>query len=288
MDGESTDNTRSVAKQYGATVIPNTNILAEPGVNLGMEKAHGDLCMIIAVDNIYKNVDAIEKIAQVFTDPSIYAAFPKHDTDPADNLFSKYINTFTDPFNHFVYGYAANARTFHKVYKTLEHNDIYDVYDFTSNEIRPMLAFAQGFTIRSEFRRKQSDAFDDVSPVLDLVQQEKKIAYVHSVPLYHYTVQNIHHFIRKQRWTTQNALDNTHYGIAHRKTTLTSGQKQRMLLWPLYAFSFIIPLCRGIIGYIIDKEPMWLFHPVMCWISAYASLTQVIVYNMTKSRITRQ
>ena len=39
-------------------------------------------------------------------------------------------------------------RTFHHIYKTLESNSVYDLYDYLSNKTRPMIAFAQGFTIR--------------------------------------------------------------------------------------------------------------------------------------------
>ncbi|KXK09378.1 MAG: hypothetical protein UZ22_OP11002001060 [Microgenomates bacterium OLB23] len=110
----------------------------------------------------------------VFQDPKIYAAFPKHQSRSNYTLYSKYINTLTDPFNHFVYGPAANARTFYKIYKTIEHNESYDVYDFKSSEIKPILAFAQGFTIRRGYSRSLNHLMDDIVPVLKLIQQDKK------------------------------------------------------------------------------------------------------------------
>lgn len=289
VDGQSTDNTLHIAQEFNAKIINNPDLLAEPAVNLGMLKAQGELSMIIAVDNIYKDPRAIEKIAACFDDKEMYAAFPKHDSDETDNVFSHYINTFTDPFNHFVYGDAANARTFKKMYKTITHTDIYDVYDYKSSETKPMIAFAQGFTIRRGYMRPQADAFDDCKPILDLIAEGKKIAYVHSVSLFHHTIRDLDHFMRKQRWATQNALQNLHYGIAYRQETLSAVQKFKKKIWPLYAFSIIAPAIRGLFGFIIDRELMWLLHPFMCFLSAYASLTQVIMYNSKKhSTISRQ
>ena len=187
LDGGSTDKTKVIAKKYGAKIIHNKAVLAEPGVNLGMENAKGDLMMILAVDNIYNDKHALEKIVGVFEDPTILAAFPKHDSDKTDNLFTKYHNTFTDPFNHFVYGYSANARTFNRVYKTVTSNNVYDVYDYNSNPMPPMIAFAQGFTVRGSYRRSKQDAFDDISPIIKMITQKKKIAYIHGVSLMHHT-----------------------------------------------------------------------------------------------------
>lgn len=282
LDGGSTDDTVKIAQAHHAKIYHNPDRLAEPGVNLGMTLAKGDLFIVLAVDNFLKEPNALENITKAFEDKSVYAAFPKHDSDSTDNIFSRYINTFTDPFNHFVYGYAANARTFYRVYKTIVHTDLYDIYDYSSNSVTPMIAFAQGFTIRSDYRRKKEDAFDDLKPILSLLTDEKKIAYVHSVSVYHHTIRNFDHFFRKQRWATRNSLENQRYGIAYRISELSKGQKFRIGIWPLYALSVIAPLIMGIYSYIRDREPLWLFHPIICFLSAFASLTEVFIYTINK------
>ncbi len=289
LDGGSKDKTIQIAKKYGAKVFHNKDIMAEPGVNVGMEKAKGDLMMILAVDNIYEDKRAFEKIVSVFEDPTIFAAFPKHDSNASDNLFTTYHNTFTDPFNHFVYGDSANGRTFHRVYKTIASNNIYDVYDFNSNPMPPMIAFAQGITVRGSYRRSKQDAFDDISPIIKLIKSKKKIAYVHSVSLMHHTTRDIHHFIRKQRWATHNALSKINYGISYRTNYIPQKNQLRMKLWPVYAFSIIGPLITSITGAIRDRNLIWLFHPVAALVSAFASTIEFLVYTIKKqSRISRQ
>ncbi len=285
IDGGSSDKTLEIAKTFKVKIVNNPERLAEPAITIGMSIAKGDLMMILAVDNFLNNKKSLKIFANVFEDKDIYAAFPKHASTKNDTLYTKYTNTFTDPYNHFVYGYAANSRTFHKIYKTLDHTDTYDVYDYSSNDTRPMIALAQGFAVRQGFRRKKEDQFDDINPILDLVDKKKKLAYVYSVPLYHRTVHSMDHFIRKQRWATRNALERKKYGIASRTNRLSGSQKMKMKLWPFYAFSFFIPLTVGIYGAVTDREKIWLFHPFICFLSAYASILEIIVYNTTSKEI---
>ncbi|MBA3723313.1 MAG: glycosyltransferase family 2 protein [Candidatus Levybacteria bacterium] len=289
LDGGSTDNTLSIAKKYNVKIHYNAKRLAEPAITLGMSVASGDLMIVLAVDNFLYDNKSLQKIAEVFEDKNIYAAFPKHESKNSDTIYTKYINTFTDPYNHFVYGYAANARTFHRVYDTLEHNNLYDIYDYGSHDVRPMMALAQGFTVRKGFKRKKSDAMDDIRPILDLLDQKKKIAYVHSVPLYHHTIHSLDHFIRKQRWATRNAIENQKYGIVLRANQLSEGQKLRIKLWPFYALTLLAPIIVSLWGLVKDKQTIWLMHPVLCFLSAYASVIEIVIYNTTsKAIVSRQ
>lgn len=289
LDGGSSDSTVQIAKRYNVKVYNNEKRLAEPAITLGMSVATGDLMMVLAVDNFLYDKKSFKKIVKAFEDPNIYAAFPKHESKPMDTIYTKYINTFTDPYNHFVYGYAANARTFHRVYKILEHNNIYDIYDYSTHEVRPMLAFAQGFTIRKGFKRKKRDAMDDIRPILDLIDQKKKIAYIHSVSLFHHTIHSFDHFMRKQRWATRNAIENKKYGIVLRVNQLSEGQKLRVKLWPIYALTIVFPFFVSIYGLIRDKNALWLMHPVLCFLSAYASIIEILVYNTSnKAIVSRQ
>ncbi len=289
IDGGSADATCKVALQNNCIVIPNPEVLAEPGVNIGMQKAKGQLMIVLATDNIFEDVHAFEKISKTFENPDVFAAFPKQDYKKSYNIFTKYHNTFTDPFNHFIHGYASNTRTFNRVYKTITSTPLYDIYDFHENPIIPMISLSQGFTIRSGYLREKSDQYDDNMPVIQLIRENKKLAYIHDLSVFHPTINNMYHFLRKQRWATRNALEKKNYGIAHRTSTLSRGQRIRMYLWPLYAFSLILPLLVGLYGLMRDKEPLWLFHPIDCWLSAYASLTELIAFQFQKTQqISRQ
>ena len=275
-DGLSTDQTLSIAKKYKTRIVINKKILADPGVSLGFQEAKGDILIVIAIDNIFKETTAIETIVKVFSDKKIYAAFPKHESTKEDTLFTKYINIFTDPFNHFIYGYAANARTFNKVFKTLKYNELYDLYDFKSTEIKPILALAQGFSIRKDFINKKRNEMDDIEPIINLINEGKQIAYIHSVSLYHHTIRNVWHFIKKQRWATKNALMGKEFGINSRTNTLTPKQKIRTCLFLPYSLSIIFPCINSLLHLIKDRESTWLFHPFITFISGVSILYEYV------------
>jgi glycosyltransferase involved in cell wall biosynthesis len=277
-DGGSKDKTLQIARRMGARIIKNPHVLADPGVNLGIKSAKGEILMVLACDNIYTDKNALKKMIEVFKDKKITAAFPMHYSSKKDSVFTKYINTFTDPFNHFVYGYAANGRTFNKIYKTLNSNKIYDLYNYSSSKDKPLIAVAQGFTVRKGFTRNRNSKFDDILPVIELINKKNKIAFVYSVKLYHHTVRNLGHFAKKQVWATVNALQRKKYGIAHRMEYLSDSQKFRIKIWPFYALSFVLPLIRGMYHLVKDSEPLWIFHPFLCMISAVSSIWGAIIY----------
>jgi len=278
-DGGSTDKTIQIARKFSAVVVKNPHVQAQPGVYVGMKKAKGKYHMVLAGDNIFKNADAIEKIMKVFEDKKIYAAFPKHGSSHDDSLFTKYINVFTDPFNHFVYGDASNTRTFHKIYKTRKHTKLFDIYDYTSSPIKPVLGLTQGFTVRADFVKKWKEIYDDFAPIYTLIKEKKELAYVYPVILYHHTIQDLEHFFRKQRWAAKNALLKNDYGITIRRNILTKNQKIKFYLFPFYAFSIIIPIVRCLYGFFTDREKMWFFHPIICFISATAIVYEFIMIN---------
>lgn len=287
-DGGSKDKTREIAEKYKAQIVNNPDRLAEPGIFHGMNVANSDLIMVLAVDNIFEDTYALEKMVSVFDNKDIFAAFPKHASSRDDNLFTKYVNTFTDPFNHFIYGLASNARTFNHVYKTITHNTTYDIYDYSSSNIFPMIAIAQGFTVRRQFVNSRKEKMDDLVSVMQLIKDGRKIAYVHNVLLFHHTIRNMNHFIRKQQWATKNALENKNYGIALRKGLLTNWQKYKIKYYPIYSFSLILPVMYSIINFLRWREPLWLFHPIINIICALAISKQIIIMRLgNKSAISR-
>lgn len=278
VDGGSSDETLAIAKKHHVRIVHNPKKLAEPGVALGFEEARSELIMILAVDNIFKDSFALEKIAGIFKDSSITAAFPKHDTAPEDSLYSRYFNTFTDPYTHFVYGAASNARTFSSLYKTIIHTDIYDVYDYKSAKSYPLIALAQGFTIRKNAITKRiDDRFDDVLTVYSLIEHGKRIAYVYGVSLYHYTVADFSDFVKKQKRAVENALVRGNSGISQRDKYLTGWQKMKRYLYFPYALTIVLPLLVSVIQAIRTGERVWLWHWYMSFISAIILLFTIAV-----------
>lgn len=277
IDGGSTDDTRQIAKKNGATIFHNPHKLTEPAVALGFELARGELVMVLAADNFFPDPSALIKMIGVFNDKKIIAAFPKHDTGPGDNIYSRYVNTFTDPYTHFVYQDAANARTFHRLYKTVVHNELFDIYDYKTNKKRPIIALAQGFTIRKKLLPTRTEISDDVLSVYRMIDEGKQMAYVHGISLWHYTIADTAQFISKTKRAVENALLRRDSGITQRNRYLTQAQKLRMCLYLPYAFTIVLPLLQSIIGAIRFREPAWLAHWYVTIFSAVIIVEHAIV-----------
>jgi glycosyltransferase involved in cell wall biosynthesis len=277
-DGGSSDSTLDIARKNGARVVRNPKKMAEPGVRIGMKKAKGELLIVMAIDNFFYDKDAFKKIAEVFKDERIVAAFPKQDSLKKDNLYTKYRNTFSDPVSHYIYGYATNGRTFSKYYDIKYKGNSYKVYDYKSRRIYPLIAFAQGFIIRKGYV-KSSFTYDDIRPVFDLIDHSKDIAYIHGVSLYHHTYKGMFDFMKKIRWPTRNFLEKKNMGINTRSGLLPTYAKIKMFLWPLYSISIVFPAIRALWGIIDEKENMWLFHPAICFVSGIASIVEFISFS---------
>ncbi len=269
IDGGSTDDTIAIAKKHHATIVHNPKKLAEPGVALGFEKAKGEFIMILATDNIFVEANAFEKILSVFSNSDISSVFPKHDSEKADTIFSRYVNTFTDPFTHFVYQNAANARTFYKIYPMILHTDLYDLYDYKKGNSYPLIALAQGFTIRKkDMPKRYEEKHDDVLTVYSLIDQGKTIAYAHGISMYHYTIGGFSDFVRKTKRAVENAMVRANSGISKRNHYLTPRQQIMQYLFFPYSFSIIAPLTVSLYNVLISGNSVWLFHTPISWISA--------------------
>jgi glycosyltransferase involved in cell wall biosynthesis len=273
IDGGSTDGTIELAKTNGARVIHNALKLAEPGVALGIAYSKAPIVMIFAADLIFRDNDALKTMLAVFGNKSVAAAFALPDTGPGDTIYSKYINTFTDPFTHFVYGNYANPRSYSSVYKTIEHNSIYDIYDFVGSNTMPVLAFAHSFTVRKSCLPQRNESSDDILVIYDLIKKHNLIAFVHAVTLYHYTIHSTAQFIRKEERAVENAFLRGDSGIMKRTNYLTFGQKARMYLFFPYALTIVFPLIRSLVNAVRYREPTWLAH---WYLSFFAAL--VILY----------
>ena len=175
-------------------------------------------------------------------------AFPHLENKKEDSWLTKYVNKFTDPFNHFVYGYANNPLTFEKIYKIIEKGDSWEVFDFSLMN-HPILAFDQGLMLRKKgFQRNKDTWYCDILPILDLIREKKKFAYVSVASNYHSTLnKGLKQFIKKHQWGIDYNLSpkktfgifKKSFGLKARENYMSLNRKIRMFLYPFYGISFI-------------------------------------------------
>jgi hypothetical protein len=214
-------------------------------------------------------------ISPFFENSQIAVTYPMHVSDKKDYWISEYINTFTDPVNHFIFGNASNTRTFSRVYRTEYSSSEYVIYRFDARNY-PMLALAQGTTIRKKYFNKIDSTGDDLYPIIKLIEKGYQFAYVPKAQIIHHTVNNINQFIKKQKWAVDNFLEGRQYGINNRSGFQNSGRKLRLKLWPLYAGSIILPVFISTLGLVSERKKAWIYHPILTYIILSICITEFI------------
>lgn len=260
VDGLSEDGTQEYAKSAGCIVVDNPRRLAEPGHLLGYAAASGDVLVIIAADNILHTPDFIARIVEPFADPNVDAAVPRVVSTSQDNLTTRYINEFTDPFNHFLYGSAASPSTFDRAYRRKRATPSYVVYDFDSP---PLIAIAQGTTVRAGAPRRAGWEEDDILPIVDILSAHRDIAYVPGALIEHHTVAGLRNFVHKFGPRIAKRLEDRDQPLWQRATSWTPARKLRAYLWPFYSISIVGPLVVACAGAIRDRRAIWFYHPVI-------------------------
>ena len=260
-DGGSTDDTRTIATDAGARVVENPFRETEPGVAVGIKEARGELVTVIAADNWMRGGDFIERMLEPFEDPEVMAAFPRVVSTSVDSLPNRYVNAYTDPFTHFVYGSAGaafdvmlahSARVEGRHYVTLK----------TSVKGHPLLALAQGATVRRRVFQRAPDRADDVMAVVDILKSGGRLALVPDAELEHHHVAGLRSFYRKYRYRVGVALQ-PRQGYLRRRSSLSLRRRLRAWLWLPYSATLIPPLIHGVFMSVRRRDPVLLYHPVL-------------------------
>ncbi|HMF29758.1 MAG TPA: glycosyltransferase [Candidatus Cybelea sp.] len=259
-DGGSTDQTIAIAQAFGARVFHNPIRRAEPGAGMLLEKATGDVAMWLAADNAFSGETFLEKMAAPFADPAIVGAFPRLISTAQDGGTARYFNAFSDPFNHFLYGGATSPASYHRTYHIKRRTADYVVYDFAAGP-RPLVALAQGFTMRLPYRKPAGTDEDDVTPVEMLLAQGAEIAYVESAALEHHTVRDIGDALRKFGPRFRARLTDSQQPVWGRLRSTARTQRLRAYVWPFYSVSFVLPAFAALGGLARDRRLEWLYHP---------------------------
>jgi glycosyltransferase involved in cell wall biosynthesis len=269
-DQASEDDTRERAAKYGARITHNPAQRAIHSMPKAFEQVTGQIIAVMAGDNRVRP-EYCMRMAEAFSDQRVAYAFPYVTCNNPDYALAvRYINRFTDPFNHFIYWDASNPRDFRLAYEPVVRADGYSLYDFSDAQT-PLLAIAQGAAVRGPFRMPEGYA-DDVGLVFELIRQRKLVACVEAPLCDHYTATSLGDVLTKfQRTIAKNLRKSS--SLRWRDQYLSESRIKRRRAWPFYAASIFAPLFVGLYRAVRDREPLWLYHPVMTY--AFAWITAV-------------
>jgi len=277
-DGGSIDATRQIALAAGARVIDNPFRLAEPGVAVGINAARGRFITVMAADNRMRGEDFIQRILEPFQDSEVVAAFPRVVSTAADGLATKYINRYSDPFSHFVYGSLHTSidlmlRRGDRVLRPTVEN-------------HPLLAVAQGCTFRAGLVYQGSpDQADDVLAIVELVELGGKLALVRDAELEHHHASGLgvlyRKYWRRTTWTLAGRQ-----GYFRRASRMARGRRIRRWLWVPYSASLVAPTIHGALLALRHRDGVALYHPVVNTVIFVAVLRGVIAAALDRRQTT--
>ena len=287
-DAASTDNTVEIAKKHNAVVIPNPEILHEPGKARASNIATGEIFFFTDADNILSNKSWVSLMVKAYMgNPTIKGFEPQTIPAPDSNSLDRYMGYIsTDPFTWFVYQYAASPRTYKDHYEIVNKTDDYIIYKFPVLE-HPLIGLSQGAGTVASFKREKMGHADDILSIIKLIEEDGLIAYVPKAGIYHYHVRNFSDFIKKYTWRIRNNYTQKikGMGLVNRQKYLSPSRRLRQYLFVPYALTLILPLFDSLKLFIMYKDIVVFWHPVASFVLALLILKETILFRLGFGKI---
>jgi glycosyltransferase involved in cell wall biosynthesis len=282
-DGGSIDKTVEIAHRFNCKVINNPYVRAEPGAVLAHKISTGDIKVYFAADNELPHKDWVLNMVQPFIqDKEIYAAYPNIIVSKNDNSLNKYYSFLhVDPFTWYVYKDASNPLYFSRVFNISYQNSDYKVFNFEATG-HPLIALAQGLCIRASFLRDQYNNEDDILPIIEIIREGKKLAFVENAGIYHFHLRNFADFIHKYSWRIQNSLNTNNVGYSSRDKYQNYERKRRKITWIFYGLMIFPALVDGVRWSIKRRSLFPLWHMPACFVLCVMIVYMVLVNYMKR------
>jgi glycosyltransferase involved in cell wall biosynthesis len=273
-DGNSTDNSLEICKRYDCRILNNPRIRAEYGLELGLHEARGEICVVFAADNELPSPEWLNRIVYPFTsDPAIDGVYTHMEPAPKDNALNRYYcKLHVEPFTWFVFGRAVQPKDYHEIYQVRDKNEKYVVFDFPLSRY-PLIAWAQGFALRKAFMSQIPGMGDDILPLITMIQEGRKLAYVPDDGVYHHHLTTFSGYMRKYRGRIRNNLYESDVGFRSRAAYLSPSRQLLQYLWILYGCTLVGPIFHAVLWFLKDRDPCWFWH-----IPASVGLSYLIVF----------
>lgn len=282
-DGGSQDNTLKIAQKYKARIIPNPEVLHEPGKVRASKVAKGKILFFTDADNILAHQNWLAQMVRPFTQhPEVVGFLPQTTAPPDSSGLNRYLGyLFTDPFTWFVYQAAANPRDYPRLYQPTLRTSSYVLYKFPSQD-PPLFGLSQGVGTRADFQRGKMGHNDDILAGIKLMREGGVIAYVPSATIYHYHVQGLGDFWRKYRWRVRNNLlqQVKGMGLVNRQRFFGPARQLRQYLFIPYALSLVGPIFDAVRLSRKYGDPVMFWHPIACFSLAVMMGWEVIKWKL--------
>ena len=285
-DGGSIDKTLHIVRKHNCKILYNKYQRADPGIALGLMVSESDINFVVNADNELPQENWIHLMILAFKENNdVFGVFTRTLKNIEDSAINRYWILLNDhnPLNWFIYKKVVDQTEMRENYGIIKKAPHYIVFNFNP-ENYPPICLAQGFGVRRgaiEFIHTKSK-FEHFNIVIEMLRKGLKVAYVPESGIYHHTLENFTHFIRKFHFRIVDRLNTTKYGFRSRQKFMTKDRKIRQYLWFIYSLIPIFPLVDVVKGFLKDNDLAWFYHPIICF-----SLTILIVISFIEYKISR-
>ena len=271
-DGGSTDDTRKIAQNFGATVCDNPLKTGEAGKAAALRQSHADLVAMVDSDNLLPDRNWLKKIVAPFADPDIIGSEPIRFTyRRPDGLITRYsaLIGMNDPLCLFLGNYDKESLITGRWTNLSLREQKEDGYRKVWLKAGRLPTIGANGTV---FRRRILEPLQNDPYLFDIdilahavAQQPPAIAKVDVGIIHLYGGSDVRLFVRKQHRRVQDFL--FHRAQKVRKYTW-SQRSYAGYLYFIVSCVLIVPLFwQAYKGYRRRPDRAWWFHPVACWIT---------------------
>lgn len=268
-DGGSTDDTRTIAKAFGCTIVENTRVLPEYGLSVAMTHARGRFGVFLGSDEVILRPDAFETKIRVFEAHSdINSVMTAGLLNPKGYpSISGYVNCCGDPFSYFMHRIDGCNTLFslRQHYRVIEDHDECAIVRIQPDEPFP-ICDGGGHFFRLELLRTMVDVGDHtIIPRLFvlLASKTRTFAVVKGDFIDHYSTSSFASAKAKIRWRIVSNIyhaESGSVGYSGRETDQPKTFQRKKYLFVPYAFSTVLPLVDAVRLAIRYKNPSMLSH----------------------------
>lgn len=283
IDGSSTDNTRTMAKNYNVKifVIPPDKQNAEYNKGVGVRKAKGELLLMVDHDNVLPHKRWLKKMIKPLLDNKELVAVEtlRYHYDSKASLLDRYFSLFGtgDPLAFYL-GKADRLSFIYDRYNLFgKATDIGDYYvvEFEPKHITTL--GANGFLIRRDILVKHAQVdkehFFHIDVNVDLIKKGfNKYAFIKDSIIHLTDYKNITSFLYRRKLFMEQFYYQTK---RHRRYSVYMPEdKLNLFKFIIFAATFIKPTLDACRGFLKIHDRAWFLHP-------FLSFTLLSVYGYT-------
>ncbi len=286
-DGGSVDSTLSIVKNFNTRVIhvPPKAQNAEYNKGIGVAQAKGDLLLMIDHDNVLPHTEWLKKMVRPLQENKDIVGVEtlRYHYDPRQSLLDRYFSLFG----------AGDPVAFY-LGKVDRLSYIYDAYNLCGNAVDKgsyyIVRFkpdkistlgANGFIVRRkilvENAKVDPDLFFHIDVIVDLIRKGfNTYAFIKDDIIHLTGYKSITNFLFRRKLFMEQFYIKTYND--RRYSVYEPKDKIRLILFILYAITFVKPTFDAFRGYIKIHDIAWFLHPFLCF-ALFTIYSSVIIKN---------